>query len=103
MRTLTENEVHQISGAWEFNHYAVAGGSLGATLGTYVGYGFGPIGAAVAAGIGTYVGTYAGSVFDNGDEVIRWSKDPNTWINRYGHSWRDTILNNYYETGELME
>jgi hypothetical protein len=47
--------------------------------------------------------TDAGSVFDNGDEVIRWSKDPNTWINRYGRSWRDTILNNYYETGELME
>ena len=103
MKELTINEVKEVSGGWELGHGAALGGSIGAGIGAVVGSGLcgWPLGFTVG-GL-TYVGTYAGSIFDNGPAVRDWIKGENTFLNRYGRSWSDHVMDRYNRGLEIYD
>ena len=63
MRTLTMNELEQVSGGrYLADEYAIIGGAAGAAYGGYVGLAGGPVGSLLLGGLGAAIGGLSGYI-----------------------------------------
>ena len=63
MRTLTMNEVEQVSGGkYLADEYAIVGGAAGAAYGGYLGLAGGPVGSLILGGLGAAIGGLGGYI-----------------------------------------